>query len=346
MQNTANAQNGRVGHHAQQNNADELHLLDIVGGAGNQGRGGEFLNLGIGVADYRAEHLAAQIAANRSRHAGGDEADGDGHGHHQQREGQHLAAGVQQIAHLHIMGNALCVIFQRYQQHGLAGKAVGHALIQRGNGAGQLGLQHLPRTGGLCHGGKLGGHGVKVIGGGGHSVGRAGLLGSMLGGGHIQDNVRRGEGAFQLCHRGVRVRAQGAQAVSVRAGIPLLSKGGVLLAHQQLQRLQGGVADGVGHRAFNAALLDADINDFAGVVGQAQIAVGLHTQQRYHGKAGRPVPPQLFKYLYHCGGSPFCLEFACSRTSFSASMAAKKASFTAIIWASCSGVNRAITREK
>ena len=35
MEHTADAQNGRIGHHAQQDDADELHLLDIVGGAGD-----------------------------------------------------------------------------------------------------------------------------------------------------------------------------------------------------------------------------------------------------------------------------------------------------------------------
>ena len=43
------------------------------------------------------------------------------HGHHQQRQGQHLAAGAQQIGHLYIVGNALGVVFQCYQQHSLAG---------------------------------------------------------------------------------------------------------------------------------------------------------------------------------------------------------------------------------
>ena len=121
MQDAADAQNGRVGYHTQQNHTGKLHLLDIVGGAGNQRCGGEFLDFGVGVADDGLEHIPAQVAANGGGNAGRDETDGDCYGHHQQRQGQHLAAGAQQIRHLYIVGNALGVVFQCYQQHSLAG---------------------------------------------------------------------------------------------------------------------------------------------------------------------------------------------------------------------------------
>ena len=92
MQHAANAQNGRIGHHAQQHDADELHLLDVVGGAGDEGRGGEVLDLRMGEVDDAGEGLAAQVAADGGGHPGGQEAHRDGHGHHQQGQRQHLAA--------------------------------------------------------------------------------------------------------------------------------------------------------------------------------------------------------------------------------------------------------------
>ena len=85
VHNAANAQNGRVGYHAQQDHADELHLLDVVRGAGNQRSSGKFFDFGVGVADDGPEHVAAQVTANGGGNAGRDKADGDGHGNHEQR---------------------------------------------------------------------------------------------------------------------------------------------------------------------------------------------------------------------------------------------------------------------
>ena len=85
VHNAADAQNGRVGYHAQQDHADELHLLDVVRGAGNQRSSGEFFDFGVGVADDGPEHVAAQVTANGGGDAGRDKADGDGHGNHEQR---------------------------------------------------------------------------------------------------------------------------------------------------------------------------------------------------------------------------------------------------------------------
>ncbi len=58
----ANAQNGRIGHHAQQHDADELHLLDIVGGAGDERCGGKILDLCVGEPDD-----AGKVSRRRSR---------------------------------------------------------------------------------------------------------------------------------------------------------------------------------------------------------------------------------------------------------------------------------------
>ena len=46
----------------------------------------------MGEVDDAGEGLAAQVAADGGGHPGGQEAHRDGHGHHQQGQGQHLAA--------------------------------------------------------------------------------------------------------------------------------------------------------------------------------------------------------------------------------------------------------------
>ena len=165
------------------------------------------------------------------------------------------------------MGNALSVIFQRDEQHGLAGQAVGDGLVQLGETVRQLVLQHFPCAGGLGRGGQLRGDGVEVIGRGEHSVGGTGGSGGILRRGHVQHNVRRCERIFQ--RGGVRVRVQCAHTVRVGVGVGFVRQCGVVLGHEQLERLQRCAADGVGHGAFNAALLDAGVHNFACVVRQA-----------------------------------------------------------------------------
>ena len=68
---------------------------------------------------------------------------------------------------------------------------------------------------------------------------------------------------------GVRVRVQCAHTVRVGVGVGFVRQCGVVLGHEQLERLQRCAADGVGHGAFNATLLDAGVHNFACVVGQA-----------------------------------------------------------------------------
>ena len=146
MQHAANAQNGRIGHHAQQHDADELHLLDVVGGAGDEGCGGKILDLRIGEADNAGEGLPAQVAADGGGHPGGQEAHRDGHGHHQQSQAQHLAAYAVKVAHLHIVGNTLRLVFQLHQQHGLTFEVLHQGIIQTGKSTGQLLLDSTPEN--------------------------------------------------------------------------------------------------------------------------------------------------------------------------------------------------------
>ena len=66
VQDTADAQNGSVGDHTQQDNADKLYLLNVVGGAGNQRCCGEFFDFGVGIANHGAKHVAPQITTDGS----------------------------------------------------------------------------------------------------------------------------------------------------------------------------------------------------------------------------------------------------------------------------------------
>ena len=321
MQHTANAQNGRVGHHAQQDDADELHLLDIVGGAGDEGGGGKILNLCVGKVDDAGEGLPAQVTTDGSGHPGGKEAHGHSHDHHQQSKGKHLAAHPEEVLHLHIPCNALCLVFQLHQQQGLAFQAFQQGAVHLAHGSVQLLLQHTAvKAGHLAHGGKLAANGVQIRCRGGNGLGvgvrsgrghlgKAGHAHAVLPGGgvgglcgsHIQHDVRGGHGIFQ-CGALVlgQVGAQLQHAIVLQivlVGVLQLLR--ILLVHQQAQRVQRTLAHRLGQGAFNAALLDAGVHDLAGVVRQCKVAVRLHEQQREHHKADRPVPGQLLKDLCH-----------------------------------------------
>ena len=315
MDDAANAKDGGIRHHAQQNYAGHLDLLYIVGGAGDEGCGGKILDLCIGESDDAGKGLPAQVAANGGGHAGGEEAHSNGHGRHQQGEAQHLAAYAVKVAHLHIVGNALCLVFQLHQQQGLAFEVLHQGIIQAGKRTGQLLLDGFAgETGHLAHGGKLGAHGVQILGSGGDSLGiRGGALrgcrlhvskaghahgvlpgggARCLRGGHIQHDVRRGDGILQ---RGALVIGQvGAQlqhAVVLKIiPVGVLERIGILFAHQKREGVQRALAYRFRQGAFNAALLDAGVHDPAGVVRQRKIAVRLHEQQREHHKTDGPVP--------------------------------------------------------
>ena len=321
VQHAANAQNGRVGHHAQQDDADELHLLDIVGGAGDERGGGKILDLRIGKADNAGEGLPAQVAADGGRYPGGKEAHGHSYGHHQQGERQHLAAHPEEVTHLHILRNALRLVFQLHQQQRLAFQVFQQGAVQLAHGTVQLLLQHTAvKAGHLAHGGKLAANGVQIrcrrgdglsvrVRSGRGRLGKAGHAHAVLSsggvgglcGGHIQHDVRGGHSIFQ-CGALVlgQVGAQLQHAIVLQVvlvGVLQLLR--ILLAHQQAQRVQRTLAHRLGQGTFNAALLDAGVHDLAGVVRQGKVAVRLHEQQCEHHKADCPVPGQLLKDLCH-----------------------------------------------
>ena len=333
MEHTADAQNGRIGHHAQQDDADELHLLDVVGGAGDEGSSGEILDLCIGEMDDRGEGLPTQVTADGSRHAGGDEPHQNGDHHHQQRQAQHLPAHPEQILHLDVVRDALRLVFQADQQGGLTGHAGKGRLVDLCHCAGKLLLDHLAgEARHLRHGRKLGAHGVQIGRSGGDGL-RCGILSVFRGGcalsglagssrvlrkgshalrgqpgaigslrsGHIQHDVRHGDDLFQrstLLGGQVSAELQNAVVLNViSVGVP---EGlCVLFAHQKRQRIPRGGAQGLGQGAFDAALLDAGIHDLARVVRQGKVAVRLHEQQADHDQAGGPVAGQLLEDLTH-----------------------------------------------
>ena len=142
---------------------------------------------------------------------------------------------------------------------------------------------------------------------GGHRLGTAGDPGSILGRSHVQHHIGCGESGFQLRRSSVGILRKITQTIGVRLAVPLGGQGGLVLGHQQFQCLQGSIADGIRYRAFDTALLDANIHDLACVVRQGQVAVGLHDQQGRHGQACRPMACQLFKYFRHRQVPPcFC----------------------------------------
>ena len=125
----------------------------------------KILDLCIGEPDDAGKGLTAQVAANGGGHTGGEEAHRNGHSHHQQSQAQHLAAYAVKVAHLHIVGNALRLVFQLHQQHGLAFEVLYQGIIQTGKSTGQLLLDSFAgEAGHLAHSGKLGAYGVQIFG--------------------------------------------------------------------------------------------------------------------------------------------------------------------------------------
>ena len=117
MDDAANAKDGGIRHHAQQDYAGHLDLLYIVGGAGDKGCGGKLVRFRGRKADHPAEHTAAQIPRNGSRHAGSKQPHQNRGGNHQQGQPQHPAAGLHQVVHLYRIADAKGLIFQPHQQH-------------------------------------------------------------------------------------------------------------------------------------------------------------------------------------------------------------------------------------
>ena len=325
----ADTQNGRIGHHPQQDDADELHLLDVVGGAGDEGSGGEILDLRVGEMDNAGEGLLPQVPADGGRHPGGDEAHQNGDNDHQQGQAQHLAAHVEQIPHLHVVGHALGLIFQTDQQGSLAGHAGKGSLVHLRQSTGQLLLDHFPgKTGHLGHGRKLGADGVQILcrGGDGFGVrigtflrrglrrsggvlrqgchGGRGLPGGgvgVLGRGHIQHDLRCGNGLLQSRALGIgQVTAELQNTIVLKIiSVGILQCIRILFAHQKREGIQCALAHSLRQGAFNAALLDAGVHDLARVVRQGKVAIGLHEQQGDHDKAGSPVAGQLLENFTH-----------------------------------------------
>ena len=321
----ADAQNGGVGHHAQQDDTGKLHLLDIIGGAGDQGSSGEILDLCVGKMDDRGEGLSAQFPTDGSRDAGGDQAHQNGNDHHQQGQGQHLAAHTEEVGHLYIMGNALCLIFQADQQGGLTCHAGKGGLVHLFHGAGQLLLDHFPgKTGHLGHGCELATNGIQILRRGSSCHGLCFIPGSLVlaliagqrshGGSvlpgrgvgilrrrHIQHDIRCGNGLLQSRALGIgQVTAELQNAVVLKIiSVGILQRVCILFAHQKREGIQCALAHGLRQGTFNAALLDAGVHDLARVIRQGKVAVGLHEQQSHHGKAGSPVAGQLLENFTH-----------------------------------------------
>ena len=121
-------------------------------------------------------------------------------------------------------------------------------------------------------------------------------------GDHVQPHGRAGQ---RIGHRralGGALFRQSAHTGGVRRpvvdGIHRLRR---FRLHQQHQGIQRIGADGVHHGVLNAALLDAHIHNIAGIVGQRQIAPGLHDEQGDHGNAAQPMLFIILEYFEHSG---------------------------------------------
>ena len=121
-ENTAHAQNRSIEHDAQQHNDDHLHLLDVVGRARDERRGGKLGHLLVAERDNAGKQAFTQVHGEFCRRARGDQADQNGSCDHAERQRQHFAAGREQVVHLHFVQ----VVAQRFilflrEQNGLLG---------------------------------------------------------------------------------------------------------------------------------------------------------------------------------------------------------------------------------
>ena len=156
------------------------------------------------------------------------------------------------------------------------------------------------------HGGEGGRHAVQLF------CPWGAVLPRLLGGRHVECHLRNGKSVGQRVAVGVPVQqadfcvclfghrfAHSRRLLGTGRQVASLHHGGVLLTHEQFESLEGGIPHGVRHSVRHAALLDAGIHNFAGVIRQGQVPVGLHHQQRKDGQTGCPVRCQIFENLGH-----------------------------------------------
>ena len=298
LDNAADADDGRVEHDAQQHDHHHLHLLDIIGGAGDEGGGGEAVDLRAGEGDHLFKHVAAQVHADLSGGAGGQQAHQNGGGHHQQGDAQHLGPGEEEVVHLDpVQVQAHGGVLVLHEEQGLllhdelglvavlGQKLPGHLVDlfpgNRSPGHGGAELVHvhcaepaelfhllLRQRSARRHGGRL--PGVR-------------LTPASL---HVEQQHGHAEGLVQGGDSVLVPLSEDIGAVRVQ-GIGGVHQGGVGVAHEELQILQRAGADPVGRHPLDAPLLDAHIHDVRRVLRQAQVAHGLNHQQQYNRKHGQ-----------------------------------------------------------
>ena len=260
--NAADCDNRRVQHHAQQHDRHHLNLLNIIGGARNQRRCREFFHLCIGKLHDLLVNGSTQIASDFRRGDGCNQADQNRRDCHNHSHEQHFSADGKQIGIAHLIQvNALCLIF--------CGHIIDGDFRQKG----------------VCHVSHFGKRFIHL---------RNQLFFGHCAGGHRRFDLLRCSlglvAAAHLIHRGFRLAQNIVERLTVcivpqcpnagyiRLCIRLLHCLCVSIRHKQLQRLQTVRAHGIHHAVCNAALLQADIQDVAGVRRQRQITVRLYDQ--------------------------------------------------------------------
>ena len=98
----ADAHNGRVQHHAQQQYTGHLHLHNVIGASGDERRGRQVLQLGVREAHHLGKHITAQVTTDGRAHAGGNQPQCDARCRRSQSNQPHFAAHGPQIVHLHL----------------------------------------------------------------------------------------------------------------------------------------------------------------------------------------------------------------------------------------------------
>ena len=305
----AEGQDGGVEHHPQEHDDEHLDLRDVVGAAGDEGGRGELHHLRIGEGSDLPEGLGPEIPSHLGGDPGGDETDENGEHHHQHAQRQHLESHAPQIGALDLRQvQALGLVFLTHIHDGhlffigilhaaeLFRDRSGHGgdLLSRDGPVGKT-LPDLLRRGHVLrhHRGGIRSHPLDA--------------GQALHGGSavtviILHGVENALGGHQRVVQGVVVDAvfQFPDPGIVRRGVGILRQRRFLIGHEQFQRRQRILTDGIHDAVGDALLLDAHIQDVAGVGGKPQITEGLADEQQEHHKDPEPVSFQKSCDVFQC----------------------------------------------
>ena len=334
LQHTANAQNRGIQQHPQENCRYHLHLLHIIGASCDQRCCRELIHFCTGELHHAAEYLAAEVASDTGTHAGCHIAHTDGSRHHCKCHSHHFSAGAPEVAGLnfiHIQAGILVTLYRVGHAHGLhqgIAHGVQHLFQLRTHlsyclFAELTTLLHCCKQRPNIHTGHCGFIAVIVLFGTlerfqFHTHGcadiRNGHLLHLLCGVEVGLLLRQHLAEAVLIHHGhliveqnryYQIAVQFVQILFRQICTAVFSVIGILpllflyICHEKLCALQLSCRNLFRQDMRHTAVLDSDIDDIGGVLGQRQVTKRLHRQQHNDDQNRFPIRFQVFKKFPH-----------------------------------------------